>query len=238
MTAIREVPLGSLIGGGVGTLAGQQPVPLLLVRCAARLTAGAGLFFDIEGSPITAVYVLGLRSRLAAVVAQQVVTQRVADIHQADTRSPLTIILAAGVTWEMGPAATSLGASAISVVILAAPLTPVLQGPIPRLCCLSHLIALENGRVLTLVSHLRVTRPSPLVLSVGWLTRLVDGMLTSSGAVLFWSSCKFHLAVPVFDHPNSQRQWHGQGAVVGENRDAPLSGCHHVGQDLSTWSGR
>ena len=90
MTDIREVPLGSLIGRGVGTLAGQQPVPLLLVRCAIGLTAGAGLFFDIGGSPITAVYVLEPRSRPATVV-----TQRVADIHQADTRSPLTIILAA-----------------------------------------------------------------------------------------------------------------------------------------------
>lgn len=233
MTAIREVPLGSLIGRGVGTLAGQQPVPLLLVRCAIGLTAGAGLFFDIEGSPITAVYVPEPRSRPAAVV-----TQRVADIHEADTRSPLTIILAAGVTWEMGPAATSHGASAISLVILSALLAPVLQGPLLRLCCPGYLIALENGRVLTLVMHLRVTPPPLLLLGVGWLTRLVDGMLTSSGAVLFWSSSKFHLAVPVLDHPNSLRQRHDLGTVVGENRDALLVGCHHVGQDLSTWSGR
>ena len=229
MTAICE----ALIRRGARTLAGQRPVPLLLVRCVIGLTAETGLFFDTEGSPITASYVLEPRSRPAAVV-----TQRVADIHEADTRSPLTIILAAGVTWEMGPAATSHGASAISVVILSAPLAPVLQGPLLQLCCLSHLIALENGRVLTLVSHLRITPPSSQVLGVGWLTRLVDGMLTSSGAVLFWSGSKFHLAVPVFDHPNSQRQGHGQGAVVGENRDAPLIGCHHVGQDLSTWSGR
>jgi len=233
MTAIREVPLGSLIGRGVGTLAGQQPVPLLLVRCAIGLTAGAGLFFDIEGSPITVVYVPEPRSRPAAVV-----TQRVADILEGDTRSHLTIILATGVTWEMGPAETSRVASAISVAILAAPLTPVLQGPILRLCCPGYLIALENGRVLTLVSHLRVTRPSPLVLSVGWLTRLVDGMLTRSGAVLFWSGSKCHSPVPVLDHPNSLRQRHELGTVVGENRDALLVGCHHVGQDLSTWSGR
>ena len=233
MTAIREVPLGSLIGRGVGTLAGQQPVPLLLVRCAIGLTAGAGLFFDIGGSPITAVYVPEPRSRPATVA-----TQRVADIHQADTRSPLTIILAAGVTWEMGPAATSHGASAISVVILSAPLAPVLQGPLLQLCCPGYLIALENGRVLTLVLYLRITPPSSQVLGVGWLTRLVDGMLTSSGAVLFWSGSKFHLAIPVLDHPNSQRQEHDQGTVVGENRDVPLIGCHHVGQDVSTWSGR
>ena len=233
MKAIREVPLGSLIGRGVRTLTGPQPISLLHLRCGTRLTARAGLFFDVEGSPITAVYVPEPRSRPAAVV-----TQRVAYIHEADTRSPLTIIRAAGVTWEMSSAATSHGASAISVVILATPLVSVLQRPIPRLCCPGYLIALESGRVLTLVLYLRITPPSPLVLGVGWLSHLVDGMLTSSGAVLFWSSSKFHLAVPVLDHPNSQRQGHGQGAVVGENRDAPLNGCHHVGQDLSTWSGR
>ena len=233
MTAIREVPLGALIGRGVGTLAGQQPVPLLPVRCAIGLTAGAGLFLDIEGSTITAVYVPEPRSRPAAVV-----TQRVADIHRADTCDHLTVILFTGVTWAMGQAATSHRASAISVMILSAPLTPVLQGPIQRLCCLSHLIALENGRVLTLVLYLRVTPPPLLLLGVGWLTHLADGMLTSSGAVLFWSSSKFHLAVAVLDQPNSLLQRHGQGTVVGENRDVPLIGCHHVGQDLSTWSGR
>jgi hypothetical protein len=97
---------------------------------------------------------------------------------------------------------------------------------------------LENGRVLTLVMHLRVTPPPLLLLGVVWPTRLVDGMLTSSGAVLFWSSSKFHLPVPVLDHPNWLLQRHDQGTVVGENRDVPLIGCHHVGQDLSTWSGR
>ena len=229
MTAICE----ALIRRGARTLAGQRPVPLLLVRCAIGLTAETGLFFDTEGSPITASYVLEPRSRPAAVV-----TQRVADIHEADTRSPLTIILAAGVTWEMGPAATSHDGSAISLVILSAPLAPVLQGPLLRLCCPGYLIALESGRVLTLVLYLRITPPSPLVLGVGWISHLVDGMLTSSGAVLFWSSSKFHLAVPVLDHPNSQLERHDQSTVVGENRDAPLIGCHHVGQDLSTWSGR
>ena len=192
MMAIREVPLGSLIGRGVGTLAGQQPVPLLLVRCAIGLTARAGPFTATDDSTVTTTHV---------------------------------------------PAPWTLP-SAISLVILSAPLAPVLQGPLLRLCSPGYLIALENGRVLTLVMHLRVTPPPLLLLGVGWLTRLVDGMLTSSGAVLFWSSCKFHLAVPVFDHPNWLLQRHDQGTVVGENRDALLVGCHHVGQDLSTWSGR
>ena len=233
MMAIREVPLGSLIGRGVGTLAGQQPVPLLLVRCAIGLTAGAGPFTATDDSTVTTTHVPAPWTLPAAVV-----TQRVADIHQADTRSPLTIILAAGVTWEMGPAATSHGASAISLVILSAPLAPVLQGPLLRLCCSGYLIALENVRVLTLALYLRVTPPSPLVFGVCWLTRLVDSMLTSSVAVLCWSSSKFHLPVPVLDHLNSQRQGHDHGTVVGENRNVPLIGCHHVCQDLSTWSGR
>ena len=233
MMAIREVPLGSLIGRGAGILAGPHPVLLLFVPCAVGLTAGTGPFTATDDSTVTTTHVPAPWTVPAAVV-----TQRVADILRADTCDHLTVILATGVAWAMGPAATSHGASAISVVILSAPLAPVLQGPIPRLCCLSHLIALENGRVLTLVSHLRVTRPSQLVLGVGWFTRLVDGMLTSSGAVLFWSSSKFHLAVPVLDHPNSQLERHDQSTVVGENRDAPLIGCHHVGQDLSTWSGR
>ena len=229
MKAICE----ALIVHGVGPLANSQPVPINHLRCGARPTARAGSCFDIEGSPVTAAHVPEPRIRPAAVV-----TQQVADIHEADTRSFLTVILATGVTWAMRQAATSHRASTISVVILAAPLVSVLQGPIPRLCYPGYLIALVHNRSLALAVHVRITPPSPLVLGVGWLTHLADGMLTSSGAVLFWSSSKFHLAVPVLDRPNSQRQGHDQGTVVGENRDALLVGCHHVGQDLSTWSGR
>ena len=229
MTAIYE----ALIGRGAGILAGPHPVLLLFVPCAVGLTAGTGPFTATDDSTVTTTHVPAPWTVPAAVV-----TQRVADIHGADTRSPLTIIVAAGVTWEMGPAATSHGASAISVVILSAPLAPVLQGPLLRLCCPGYLIALVNNHIVTLVMHLRVTPPPLLLLGVGWLTRLADGMLTSSGAVLFWSSSKFRLAVPVLDHPNWLLQRHDQGTVVGENRDAPLNACHHVGQDLSTWSGR
>ena len=149
MTAIYE----ALIGRGAGILAGPHPV-LLLVPCAVGLPAGTGPFTATDDSTVITTHVPAPWTLPAAVV-----TLRVADIHEADTRSPLTIILAAGVTWEMGPAATSHGASAISLVILSAPLAPVLQGPLLRLCCPGYLIALENGRVLTLVMHLRVTPP-------------------------------------------------------------------------------